>query len=144
MEKFKTLKIQVTRFMYEGVIDKKITNFQNEMIPSDFDIKILELNDDQSKGAKIAVKTSVDFNEPTYSIKSTVIGEFNIDGEYLNIIGRENQSQSNKTQMDRLVSALYNVLMERVRIYSGLFSLETQITAKIPPLAIIKNGIQPN
>lgn len=144
MEKFKTLKIQVTRFMYEGVTDKKITNLQNEMVPSDFDIKILEINDDQSKGAKIAVKTSVNFNEPTYRIKSTVIGEFNIDGEYLNIIGRENQSQSNKTQMNQLVSALYNVLMERVRIYSGLFSLETQITAKIPPLAIIKNGIHPN
>lgn len=144
MENFSTLKIQVTQFVYEGIADKKITNFQNEMIPSNFDIKILDTNSGQQGGVKIAVETSVDFREPTYRIKSTVIGEFNIDSEYLEIIGKESQNKLNKMRMNQLVTALYNTLMERVRIYSGLFSLETNVEAKIPPLAVIEDGIQLN
>lgn len=141
MENFRTLKIQVTQFMYEGITDKKVTNFQKEMIPSHFDIKILDTNSGPQGGAKIAVETSVDFCEPTYRIKSTVIGEFNIDSSYLKIIGKESQDKRNEMRMNQLVTELYNILMERVRIYSGLFSLETNIEAKIPPLAVVKNGI---
>lgn len=140
----KILETHLKKFVYEIVPNEKVTNFRSEKIPSDFSLKILDTDVSKSKSIKIGASAKVSFAEATYLISGEVVGEFIIDATYLETMGKSSQDEISKKKMDKLVEAIYNILMERIRIYSGLFSLEPGKDVKVPPLEITSGGIQQN
>lgn len=134
-----TIEMHLDKFHYQTLDQQK--GFKSEKIPSDFKVTLTNDQPDAKQMIEVQAKATIDFVEQTYRVAAVSTGRFKLEARYLKIMGQAKTNAKAKSEMDALVKVLYETLMERVRIYSGLFSMDRGQTPAIPPLAVLEDGI---
>ncbi|MDN7033871.1 hypothetical protein [Lactiplantibacillus plantarum] len=142
--------------MQIGVLQTRVKNFSYNELPADeliqgvkvqssnveFSDPNLTVNGAPKDTATIALQTSMSLATKNFKSSAVLYGVFQVPKEYADATASKNADKDTLEKVRKLLDELLPIIVSKLQLYTGVFSLETNTYPIMPKLRAETDGLQ--